>query len=531
MTAGTGDAVHRRVAGRYRLIEQLGAGSYGTVWRAFDETLDVTVAAKEVRLSPTASLEKSARILARVEREARMVAQLRDHPHVVTVLDVVQDDGLPWIIMEFIPSVSLAEAILARGAFPPGEVARIGVAMLDALTAAHLAGITHRDVKPANILIGDDGRVVLVDFGVAVHVADPTSTQGPIGTLAYMAPEQFGGTRALSGSDLFSLGATLYYAVEGVSAFSRSTEAATIQAVLTEHPRLVRAPEPLAGAILGFLVKDPKHRLTGDAGMASLRVAATELLATELLATELLELPRDSDIASTSDAFVTSGDGARVRVERGEADTTRVVAPGQPDEPRASRSTQLSPNPNRPLPAAESDPVEMAGPCRYREAPLRRAAGGVLALCALVATAVPWGLGVAIDLPAWIYAFAVLWSGFFGCWAGVFVYLLGRSDMLVLDETSLRYRRGAEEHVLLRDQVSGVRVRAGRIEIDLSDPVGAGPFQGRREPPQIDSTGVLVFCVLEDLSGAAEDEVAAALRRFGGAAFTRMAGVGDAAGP
>ncbi|WP_235949559.1 protein kinase domain-containing protein [Candidatus Frankia alpina] len=124
MTAGTGDAVDRRVAGRYRLIEQLGAGAYGTVWRAFDEILGVTAAAKEVRISPAASLENTAHILARAEREARMVAKLRDHPNVVTVLDVVRDEGLPWIIMEFIPSVSLAEAIRARGAFPPGSGSR-----------------------------------------------------------------------------------------------------------------------------------------------------------------------------------------------------------------------------------------------------------------------------------------------------------------------------------------------------------------------------------------------------------------------
>ncbi|EIV96277.1 serine/threonine-protein kinase [Frankia sp. QA3] len=496
MTAGTGDAVGRRVAGRYRLVEQLGAGAYGTVWRAFDETLDVTVAAKEVRLSPAASLDDTARMLARVEREARMVAKLRDHPHVVTVLDVVREGGLPWIIMEFIPSVSLAEAIHVRGAFPPGEVARIGVAVLDALTAAHQAGITHRDVKPANILIGEDGRVVLVDFGVAVHASEPTITEGPIGTLAYMAPEQFGGTRMLSASDLFSLGATLYCTVEGVSAFSRPTEAATIQAVLTEHPRLVRAPEPLAGAILGFLVKDPERRLTGDAGLAALRVAATELR----------ELPQESDAASASDAFMTLGDGVRAHVGRVEADATRIVVHGQP----------------APELAAEADPVEMTGPIRYREAALRRAVGGVLSVCALAAAAVPWILEPVIDLPAWTYALAVLWSGFFGCWAGVFVYLLGRPDVLVLDETSLRYRRGAEDHVLPREQVSGVRVRAGRIEIDLSDPTGAGPYQGRSEPPHLDDAGVLVFCVLEDLSGASDDKVVAALRRFGGAAFTEV---------
>ncbi len=500
MTAGTGDAVDRRVAGRYRLVEQIGAGAYGTVWRAFDEILDVTVAAKEVRLSPAASLDDTARILARVEREARMVAKLRDHPHVVTVLDVVRDDGLPWIIMEFIPSVSLAEAVSVRGPLPPGEVARIGVAVLTALIAAHQAGITHRDVKPANILIGTDGRVLLVDFGVAVHASEPTITKGPIGTLAYMAPEQFDGTRLLAASDLFSLGATLYCAVEGVSAFSRPTEAATIRAVLHEHPRPTRAPEPLAGVILGFLVKNPERRLTGDAGLVALRVAAAEPR----------QWPQESDAASTSDgsptagSAVTSGDGLRAQVEREAAATARIAVHGRPE------------------PEAQADPVERTGPIRYREAPLRRVAGGVLCACALAAAAVPWVLGPAIDPPAWVYALAVIWSGFFGGWAAVFVYLLVRPDVLVLDRTSLRYRRGAEEHVLSREQISAVRVRAGRVEVDLVDPAGAGRYQGRSEPPHLDDSGVLVFCVLQDLSGASDDRVAAAVRMLAGPAFTEV---------
>ncbi|WP_261576408.1 serine/threonine-protein kinase [Frankia gtarii] len=504
MTAGTGDAVDRRVAGRYRLAEQLGAGAYGTVWRAFDEILGVTVAAKEVRISPAASLENTARILARVEREARMVAKLRDHPNVVTVLDVVRDEGLPWIIMEFIPSVSLAEAIRARGAFPPGEVARIGVAVLAALIAAHRAGITHRDVKPANILIGEDGRVVLVDFGVAVHAAEPTITEGPIGTLAYMAPEQFEGTRMLSASDFFSLGATLYYTVEGVSAFSRPTEAATIQAVLNEHPHLVRAPEPLASVVLGFLVKDPERRLTGDAGLAALRAAATELRQSpqESDAASTSDGSSASDGSSTSDAFVTPDGGVRAHAERPGTEAAGTAVHGQPGEPQVPRR-------------AQPDSVETAGAIRYREAALRRAVGGVLAACALAAAAIPWILGPAIGLPAWVYALAALWSGFFGCWAAAFAYLLCRPDVLVLDETSLRYRRGAEAHVLPRQQVSGVRVRAGRIEVALSDPTDAAHYQGRCEPPHIDDAGVLLFCRLEDLSGVSDGKVLAALRRFG----------------
>ncbi|EFC80501.1 protein kinase [Parafrankia sp. EUN1f] len=125
--------------------------------------------------------------------------------------------------MEYVPSVSLAEALHTRGAFPADEVIRIGVAALDALVAAHQRGINHRDVKPANILIGHDGRIVLVDFGVASHGSDPTITDGPIGTLAYIAPEQFAGIRQSTAGDLFSIGATLYHAAEGEGLTASST--------------------------------------------------------------------------------------------------------------------------------------------------------------------------------------------------------------------------------------------------------------------------------------------------------------------
>ncbi|THJ39540.1 serine/threonine protein kinase, partial [Candidatus Frankia alpina] len=216
-----------------------------------------------------------------------------------------------------------------------------------------------------------------------------------------------------------------------------------------------------------FLVKDPQRRLTGATGLAALRAAATEL-----------------------------------RQPPQESDATGIVVHGQPGEPQVSRP-------------AKPDPVEMTESIRYREAPLRRAVGGVLSACALAAAAIPWVLGPAIGLPAWGYALAALWTSFFGGWAAAFGYLLCRPDVLVLDGTSLRYRRGAEEHVLPRQQVSGVRVRAGRIEIVLSDPTGAAHYQGRSEPPQIDDAGVLLFCRLEDLSGVSDDKVLAALRSFG----------------
>ncbi|WP_051105516.1 serine/threonine-protein kinase [Parafrankia discariae] len=251
----------RLVAGRYRLAERLGAGAYGTVWRAVDELLDVNVAVKEIRLHAAVTDPESSGLLARVVHEAKVVALLRDHPNVVTVLDVVHEGDLPWIVMEWIPSRSLAEVVGQEGPLAARDVARVGLEVLNALVAAHAAGIVHRDVKPANILLGDDGRIVLVDFGVAVLESHSTVTQSPLGTLAYMAPERFSGARATSASDLFSLGVTLYTAAEGVSPFARETEAATVAAVLSYQPEPPRRAEALGTTILSLIDKDPDVRL------------------------------------------------------------------------------------------------------------------------------------------------------------------------------------------------------------------------------------------------------------------------------
>ncbi|OHV37463.1 MULTISPECIES: serine/threonine-protein kinase [Pseudofrankia] len=274
MTTDVDGSGGRVVAGRYRLLEKLGSGTHGTVWRAFDEVLEVQVAVKELRLDNTAGDADDQLAFARVEREARIVAKLRDHPHVVTVLDVVSDGGLPWIVMELVESRSLAQLVRATGPLPPERVADIGVAVLAALVAAHGLGITHRDVKPANILIGTGGRVVLADFGVASHDGQPTIAGGPVGTLAYIAPEQFAGVRGKPAGDLFSLGATLYFALTGASPFSRSTEAATIEAVLHHDPARPAGPDRLVDAVLGLLAKDLAGRITaGEAAAAFTAVA------------------------------------------------------------------------------------------------------------------------------------------------------------------------------------------------------------------------------------------------------------------
>lgn len=204
------------VAGRYRLHEKIGSGGMGVVWRATDELLGRQVALKRIRLDPRTdeATELSRR---RTLREARLAAQL-NHPHVVSIFDVLSVDGDPWLVLEHVPSESLSAAIRAHGAPGPRTAAGIGIAVADALAAAHGAGIVHRDVKPANVLLGRDGTVKLTDFGIAHAVGDMSLTGTGIvtGTPAYLAPEVARGAESGPASDVYSLGATLYATVEGV---------------------------------------------------------------------------------------------------------------------------------------------------------------------------------------------------------------------------------------------------------------------------------------------------------------------------
>jgi serine/threonine protein kinase len=204
------------IAGRYRLLERLGSGSMGVVWRAHDERLDRVVAVKLLLPAPGLSETVARQATLRALREARITARLQ-HPHAVTVHDVVEHDGNPCLVMEYVPSRSLAAILADRGPLPPHEVAGIGQQVAEALAAAHKLGIVHRDVKPDNVLLTEDGFAKITDFGISRTVGDGSLT-GPgmiAGTPAYLPPEVAGGARAGFASDVFSLGATLYAAVEG----------------------------------------------------------------------------------------------------------------------------------------------------------------------------------------------------------------------------------------------------------------------------------------------------------------------------
>ncbi|MEU4241304.1 serine/threonine-protein kinase [Actinoplanes sp. NPDC026619] len=241
------------LGGRYRLLEMVGTGGMGRVWRARDQLLLRDVAVKEITVASTALLA------AQTMREARAAARL-DHPGVVQVFDVVWQHDRSWIVMEYVNSRSLYEAVRDDGPRSPREVARIGVHVLAALRAAHAAGVLHRDVKPHNVLLGVDGRVVLTDFGLATIGERDGGVDPRLGSPHYIAPERVRSAPAGAAADLFSLGATLYAAVEGRAPFARGDTDSSLRALLDDPPDPPRRAGPLSGIILGLLAKEPEAR-------------------------------------------------------------------------------------------------------------------------------------------------------------------------------------------------------------------------------------------------------------------------------
>ncbi|WP_344888871.1 serine/threonine-protein kinase [Actinomadura meridiana] len=250
------------LATRYRLISEIGQGANGTVWRGHDELLDRSVAIKELRLPVNISEDDRVVFYRRTLREARAPAQLRTHS-IVEVYDVVIEQGRPWIVMEMIEAPSLEQLIERSGPLPPERVAHIGRALLDALNTAHKAGIVHRDLKPSNVILDGD-RVVLTDFGLAYSTgsASLTKTGHFMGSPAYVAPEVAAGERATPRSDLWSLGATLFAAVEGHPPFERDNVMATLSALANESTPAPQHAGPLTSVITGLLEKNPTRRLT-----------------------------------------------------------------------------------------------------------------------------------------------------------------------------------------------------------------------------------------------------------------------------
>jgi len=266
----------RLVAGRYRLLSPLGAGGMGTVWRGRDELLGREVAVKEV-LFPRGLSEEDREVLReRTRREARAAARL-DHPSAVTVYDVVQQDGAPYLVMELVEARTLADVVRTDGPLTPQRTAQVGLALLGALETAHRQGIVHRDVKPGNVLLRPDtaagpGRVVLTDFGIASTAGDSsiTSTGLLLGSPSYIAPERARGQSPQPASDLWSLGATLFTAVEGRPPYDGGDPLTTVTAVVTGQHEPFRAAGPLVPLLEGLLERDPAQRLSPERARAEL---------------------------------------------------------------------------------------------------------------------------------------------------------------------------------------------------------------------------------------------------------------------
>ncbi|APU13203.1 MULTISPECIES: serine/threonine-protein kinase [Actinoalloteichus] len=252
----------RLIGGRFRLVADLGSGGFGRVWQARDEVLHTDVAIKELRLPREVTAAEHTERAARAAREARNAARLRDHPNIVAVHDVVLEDDIPWIVMRLVDGSSLEEHLVRHGPLSVEDTANVATALLRALRAAHQAGIVHRDVKPGNVMITTEGEVLLADFGISVHHTDTalTATGAFLGSSEYLAPERWHGKEATAASDLFSLGVTLYQAVEGISPFRRDTPAATLTAVLFGEippPRLAGRLTPLLTRLMS---KEPDER-------------------------------------------------------------------------------------------------------------------------------------------------------------------------------------------------------------------------------------------------------------------------------
>ncbi|MEU9623386.1 serine/threonine-protein kinase [Streptomyces sp. NPDC048155] len=365
----------RLLAGRYRLGEVLGRGGMGTVWRAVDETLGRTVAVKELRFPSAIDEDEKRRLITRTLREAKAIARIRNNG-AVTVFDVVDEDDRPWIVMELIEGKSLAEAIREDGVLTPKRAAEVGLAILDVLRSAHREGILHRDVKPSNVLIAEDGRVVLTDFGIAQVEGDPsvTSTGMLVGAPSYISPERARGHKPGPPADLWSLGGLLYASVEGSPPYDKGSAIATLTAVMTEPLDPPKNAGPLKEVIYGLLAKDPDQRLDEAGARALLNdvIHAPEkpdpVVPPPADATQIMALPGKTADSSAKAASKPgeSGEGARDRL-RGALRSVRNAK--TPPAAAAAAPATAPPPPSTPSAAAPS-----AGGAANMSKPARTAA-------------------------------------------------------------------------------------------------------------------------------------------------------------
>lgn len=372
--------VGRLVGGRYRLTERIGSGGMGTVWRAHDELVEREVAVKQPRLPGDPQDAAHQRIAHRLHREARAAARV-DHPSAVSVHDVVVEDGLPWIVMELVRGESLHE-VLQRGPVKPAESARIGLAVVGALSAAHSVGIVHRDVKPANVLLGPHGRVVLTDFGIAHIMGEESLTMSGefVGSLEFIAPERMSGRGAGPSSDLWSLGVLLYAAVEGWSPFRRTTLESTLAAILAAEPVKPQQAGPLGPLLVRLLVKDPAERPDADEVTAALEAVAKGWpLPKAPERGELTKAQEPSGIRELTDDAGTMRLKAEGRATESESGPEPApVSPASASSASASGPGTVVPGNAVPGASPETRAVSLAAPKASRRGRSRRVILGVL---------------------------------------------------------------------------------------------------------------------------------------------------------
>jgi serine/threonine protein kinase len=305
------------IADRYRLLHRVGSGGMGVVWEGWDERLERRVALKQVYRQSGASTREAELANHRALREARLAARLQ-HPHAVPVFDAVEEDGQLWLVMQFIPSITLAAVLEQGGPLQPNEATKVGAAVASALAAAHAVGIVHRDVKPGNILIAEDGTALISDFGIARALGDATLTSSGMihGTPAYLAPEVARGSEANLASDVFSLGSTLYSALEGRPPFGTDDNTmALLHRVASGQFQPPQRSGPLTPVIMDMLAIDPDVRPSMGA-----------------VAESLSQLPTPSRPAEQAPTAAASGAGLE------ESDTpAALAAPSHDHQPPESR--------------------------------------------------------------------------------------------------------------------------------------------------------------------------------------------------
>ena len=372
----------RVIAGRYRLEAPIGRGAMGVVWRARDQLLDRDVAVKEVQIAETLTDEEKANAYQRTLREAKTAARL-NHPGVVTVYDVAEDGGRPWIVMQLVRAQSLDQVLAASGPLSPRRTAEMGRQLLSVLSVAHAAGVMHRDVKPSNVLLGRDDRAVLTDFGIATFAGDPRLTQTGMvmGSPGFTAPERIRGEDATPASDLWSLGATLFAAVEGHGPFERRGGAiTTMSAIINEDAPPAANAGALAPVIAALLRREPSGR--PDAATAARMITdvlpqlptRTGSAPAGYEATALAEASPRPPGATTLDPRASPGAD---RTSTGDALATPLAAGATPG---AGQPSQAEPTSPQPVAAGyDQPPQQYEQPPQHDPQPGGRGQGGSVA--------------------------------------------------------------------------------------------------------------------------------------------------------